>query len=51
MFSSHVLLRRRIMPCSFFFLFSRQQFSTSKRPDRRFPDRLLQRELRQNIRL
>lgn len=44
------LLYKRIIPCSFFF-HSRQQFSTSKRSDRRLPDCLLQRELRQDLRL
>lgn len=46
------LLCKRIMPgFSLLSVRSRQQFPTGKRPDRRLPDRLLQRELRQDLRL
>lgn len=50
---SRFIMQERIMPLSLSLLsvHSRQQFPTGKRPDRRLPDRLLQRELRQDLRL
>lgn len=47
------IMQERIMPRSLSLLsaHSRQQLPTGKCPDRRLPDRLLQRELRQDLRL
>lgn len=49
---SRFIMPERIMPSlSLLSVHSRQQLPTGKCPDRRLPDRLLQREFRQDLRL